>query len=131
MCLPDCYSMRITTFLNYYWIDWWCNVDFRLIACWFEFRFHYSYFTWKTSGLELASTIILVLQASYVSLGKYSFSKQFLKRIDSSFEIEDACIFIMQKDILCYPVALLGSNDLATFTKLSEQISKVDNLSSI
>ena len=27
---PDCYSMRLSTLLNYYLIDWWCNVDFRL-----------------------------------------------------------------------------------------------------
>ena len=37
--LPDCYSMRFTTLSNYHLIDWWCNVDFRLLACWFDFRF--------------------------------------------------------------------------------------------
>ena len=50
---------------NYHLTDWWCNVDFRLFAFWFDFRFCYSYFfTWETGGLELASTIILVLQAN-------------------------------------------------------------------
>ena len=43
--LPDCYSMRFTTLSNYYLIDWWCNVDFRLFTCWFDFRFSYSYLT--------------------------------------------------------------------------------------
>ena len=48
--------------------DWLtCNVDFRLFACWFDFRFCYSYFTWETGGLELASTIILVLQANQLT----------------------------------------------------------------
>ena len=65
--LPDCYSMsqaRLTTLSNYYLIDWWGHVDFRLFACWFDSRFCYSYFTWENGGLELASTIILVLQAN-------------------------------------------------------------------
>ena len=57
--LPDCYSMRFTTLSNYYLIDWWCNVDFRLFGCWFDFRFCYSYFTWETGGFELTSTISL------------------------------------------------------------------------
>ena len=39
-------------------------VDFRLFACWFDFRFCNSCLTWETSGLGLASTIILVLQAN-------------------------------------------------------------------
>ena len=43
LCLPDCYPMRFTTLSNYYLIDW-CNVDFCLFACWFDFRFCYSYF---------------------------------------------------------------------------------------
>ena len=37
--LPDCYSMRFTTLSNYYLIDWWCNVDFRLFTCWFDIWF--------------------------------------------------------------------------------------------
>ena len=64
MYLPDCYSMRFTTLSNYYLIDWWCNFDFYLFACWIDFRFCYSYIKWETGGLELASTIILVLQAN-------------------------------------------------------------------
>ena len=60
------YSMRFTTLLNYYLIDWY-DTDFCLFACWFDFRFCYSYFTWEISGLELASTIILILQANRLS----------------------------------------------------------------
>ena len=56
--------MRFTTLSNYYLIDWWCNFNFCLFACWIDFRFCYSYMTWETGGLELASTIILVLQAN-------------------------------------------------------------------
>ena len=64
MYLPDCcYSMRFTTLSNYYLIDWWCDVDFRLLACWFDFRFCYNYLAWETGGHELASFILLVLQA--------------------------------------------------------------------
>ena len=54
--LPDCYSMRFTTLQNYYLIDW-CDVDFRLFACWFDYRFYYSYLTWETGGLELANRL--------------------------------------------------------------------------
>ena len=64
MYLPDCYSMRFTTLSNYYLIDWWCNFEFCLFACWIEFRFCYSFMTWETGGLELASTIVLVLQVN-------------------------------------------------------------------
>ena len=64
MYLPDCYWMRFTTLSNYYLIDWWCNFDFCLFACWIDFRFCYSYMTWETTGLELALTINLVLQAN-------------------------------------------------------------------
>ena len=47
--LPDCcYSIRFTTLSNYYLIDWWCDVDFRLIAS--LFRFCYNYLTWETRG---------------------------------------------------------------------------------
>ena len=56
--------MRFTTLSNYYLIDWWCNIGFHLFACWFDFRFCYSYFTGETGERELASTIILVLQAN-------------------------------------------------------------------
>ena len=43
---------------------WWYDIDFCLLAYWVDFRFCYSYLTWKTGGLELASTIVLVLQAN-------------------------------------------------------------------
>ena len=65
-----CYSMRFTTLSNYYLIDWWCGIGFCLLACWIDFRFCYSYLTWQTGGLELASTIIVVLQAN--RLTKYA-----------------------------------------------------------
>ena len=64
MYLPDCYLMRFTTLSNYRLIDWLCNVDFRLFTCWFDFKFCWSYFIWETGGLELASTINLVLQTN-------------------------------------------------------------------
>ena len=48
-------------------LDWWCNFGFCLFACWINFRFCYSYMTWETGGLELASTIILVLQANQLT----------------------------------------------------------------
>ena len=28
-------------------IDWWCDVDLSLFACWFGLRFCYSYLTWE------------------------------------------------------------------------------------
>ena len=56
--------MRFTTLSNYYLIDWWCDIDFCLLDFWINFRFCYSYLTWETGGLELASTIIIVLQAN-------------------------------------------------------------------
>ena len=67
LCLPGCYSMRFITLSSYYLIDWWCNFDCYLFACWIDFRFCYSYRTWETGGLELASTIILVLQANQLT----------------------------------------------------------------
>ena len=65
--LPDCYSRRVTTLLNYYLIDWWCDVDFRFLACRFDFRFCYNYLTLKTGGQQLASTIFLVLQVNWLT----------------------------------------------------------------
>ena len=62
--------MRFTTLSNYYLIDWWCDVDFRLLACWFGFRFWYNCLTSETGEHELASTIFLVLQAN--QLTKYA-----------------------------------------------------------
>ena len=64
-------------------------------------------------------------------LGKHSLSRQFLKRIASGFEIEEARIFIVRIDISSCPWALFGSNDLIIFTISPEQIWKVDNLSSV
>ena len=64
LVFTGCYSMAFTTLSNYYLIDWWCNFDFCLFACWIDFRFCYSYMTWETGELELASIIILVLQAN-------------------------------------------------------------------
>ena len=58
------YSMRFTALPNYYLIDWWRNFDFCLFGCWIDFRFRYSYMAWETGGHELASAIILVLQAN-------------------------------------------------------------------
>ena len=34
--LQDCYSMGFTTLSSYYLIDWWCDIDFCLIACWID-----------------------------------------------------------------------------------------------
>ena len=64
MYLPDCYSMRFTTLSNYRLIDSRCDVNlclftFDLILC-----FCYCNLRRETSGLELASTIALVLQAN-------------------------------------------------------------------
>ena len=52
-------------------IVWWCNVC--LFTLWIDTRFCYSNLTLKTGGFELASTIILVLQAN--RLTKFSISK--------------------------------------------------------
>ena len=70
--LPGCYSMRFTTLSNYYLIEWWCDVDCCLFACWFNFRFCYGYLTWETGGLEFASTIIHVLQANRLTKSVFS-----------------------------------------------------------
>ena len=35
--LPDCYSIKFTTLLNYHLIDWWCNVT--LFICLFTWLF--------------------------------------------------------------------------------------------
>ena len=40
---------------------------FVLFACWIDFRFCYSYMTWETSGLKLASIIILALQVNQLT----------------------------------------------------------------
>ena len=69
--------------------------------------------------------------ALFHSLGKHSLSKQFLKRITSGFEIEEAHVFMIQINISSCPLAILGSNDLIIFKISSEQNLKVDNLSNI
>ena len=45
----------------------WLIDDFCFFTCWFDFRFCYSYLTWETGRLELASTIILILQANWLA----------------------------------------------------------------
>ena len=62
--------------------------------------------------------------AFFHSLGKYSLSREFLKKIASGFEIEEAHIFIIWIDIPSCPLALLGSNGLIMFAISPEQISK-------
>ena len=64
--------------------------------------------------------------AFFHSLGKYSLSRQFLKRIVSGFAIEEVHIFIIQMVIPLCPWAFLGSNDFIIFTISLGQISKVD-----
>ena len=46
--------------------DWlmWC---WFLFACWIDFRFYYSFMIWETGVLELASTIIFVLQVNQLT----------------------------------------------------------------
>ena len=61
----------------------------------------------------------------------HSLSSQFLKRIGSGFEAEEAYIFMIRIDISSYTRALLRSNDLMIFKTSPEQISKVNNLSSV
>ena len=72
-----------------------------------------------------------IMLAFLRSLGKHSFSKKILKRIDNRFEIEEAYLFIIWIDISSCLWTLLGSNGLIIFTKLSEQISKIENFSSV
>ena len=58
--------MSFTTLSKYYLIDWWHNVDFLFVCRVVDLiqGFCYSYLTQETGGLELASTIILMLQAN-------------------------------------------------------------------
>ena len=67
--LPGCYSMRFTTLSNYYLIDWWYDVNFLFVCRVVDFiqGFCYCYLTQETGGLELASTIILMLQANQLT----------------------------------------------------------------
>ena len=56
---------EIFTLSNYHLIDWWCEVCFSLFNWWFDTRFllQQSWYE-KTGGLELESTITLLLQAN-------------------------------------------------------------------
>ena len=62
--LRDCYPMRFTTLSSYHLIDWWCDVNFFVYLMMIP-GFCYSNLTQETSGLELASTITLLLQANW------------------------------------------------------------------
>ena len=62
--LPDCYSMRFTTLLNYHLIVSWCDVNFCLCVWRFDSSFCYSNLREETGGLEFTLTITLVLQAN-------------------------------------------------------------------
>ena len=69
--------------------------------------------------------------AFFYSLGKHSFSKQFLKRIDKGFAIEEAHNFIIRIDISSCPWALFASNNLIILIISSKQNSKVDSFCSV
>ena len=72
-CLPDCYSMRFTTLSNYHLIDELSDFCFYLFTWWFVSSFFcYSNLRRVTGGLELASTITLVLHAN--RLTKWDFN---------------------------------------------------------
>ena len=70
MSLPDCYSMRFTTLMNYHVVDWWCDVNFCFFTWWLDSRFYYSNLTRDTGGRKLSLTITLVLWANWLT--KYS-----------------------------------------------------------
>ena len=97
--LPDCYSMRFTTLSNYYLIDWWCDIDFCLLACWILFRFCYSYFTEETGGLRLELTIILILQANRLVFWCDSFNMKYPSRLNPSYQTLRRCMETLQKFI--------------------------------
>ena len=65
--------------------------------------------------------------AFFHSLGKHSFSKQFLKRVYKGFAIEEAHNFTIRIDISSCPWALLGSNDLTILIMSSTQNAEVDS----
>ena len=73
LCMWDdyhCISQAATRWnLPSYRITIWLVDDMMLsfVACWFDFRFCYSCMTWETGGHELASIIILVLQANQLT----------------------------------------------------------------
>ena len=92
--------MRFTTLSNYYLTDWRCDIDFCLLACWIAFRYCYSYLTWETGGLELAPTIILVLQAKLLTKCARSFESR-----NTSIQKECCFIYIFHSTILIFNVA--------------------------
>ena len=61
------------------------------------------------------------------SLREYSLLKQFLNRIASGFEIEEAHGFIIRIDTSSSPLAFLRSNDLITIAISSKKVSKKDS----
>ena len=63
--------------------------------------------------------------------GKHWFLKQFLKRTDKGFAIEEAHNFIIGIDIPSCPGTLFGSNNLIILTISSVQNSKVDSFCSV
>ena len=65
------------------------------------------------------------------SPGKHSFSKQFLKKINRGFAIEEVHNFIIQIDVSSYPWALFRPNDLIILIILSMQNPKVDSFCSV
>ena len=119
--LPDCNSMSLTTLSNYYLIEWWCDVDFCLFACWSDFRFCCNYLTWETGGLEPTSTIILVLQANrltknseYTYLTKKTLKKPLLHTL--------FCLFLKSSKAFNASLKRLGLNfvDSEIFRKFAK-----------
>ena len=45
----------------YNWINWWCDISFCLFIWWFDSRILLQQFDTETGGLQLASTITLIL----------------------------------------------------------------------
>ena len=119
--LPDCNSMSLTTLSNYYLIEWWCDVDFCLFACWSDFRFCCNYLTWETGDLEPTSTIILVLQANrltknseYTYLTKKTLKKPLLHTL--------FCLFLKSSKAFNASLKRLGLNfvDSEIFRKFAK-----------
>ena len=71
------------------------------------------------------------MSAFFHSLGKHTFSKQVLKRIDKGFAIVEAHNIIIRVDILSYRWAVFGSNDLIILVISSVQNSKIDRFCSV
>ena len=62
--------------------------------------------------------------AFFHSLGKYSLSRQLLKRAASGFAIKEAHIFVIHIVVSSCPRTLLGSNDFIIFKILPGQFHK-------